>query len=763
MNSLALNEFRERQWKAIALSQSLVLKTWADPSRKSDDNNLRILVIMSTNDLLIYTSALEYAIDRDPLIVTPETPIADVLALMSQIRSSCPLPNPSEISDSSILHRIRASCALVMAPSHIPRNKRRTAEITEDRWSRDRDSNAGILGIFTERDIVRLTATGQDFKHIPVSKVMRHPVITLSQADSRDIFTALSLFRQHRIRHLPIVDREEKLIGMVTPETIRQALQPANILTRLRYVKDVMSQGVIQALPEASVLDLAQQMAEHRVSCIVITQTNHEPYKMPIGIVTERDIVQFQALEIDLNKLKAKDVMSSPLFCLSPADSLWFAHQEMQQRHVRRMVVTGPQGELIGIVSQTSLLQALEPTEMYGVIEALQQAVEGRTSELQIMNEQLQSEIGERERAELELKKAHDNLQKLVDERTAQLQAANEKLKQDLRERKRVEAALRQSEAELRQQAQRLKNALQELQQTQTQLIQAEKMSSLGQLVAGIAHEINNPVNFIYGNLDHASHYIEDLVQLIHLYEQQYPHQSSVIEEFTEAIDLDFLIADLPKLLHSMQQGAERIRQIVLSLRNFSRLDEAEIKRVNLHDGLDSTLLILQHRLKGKPGHVTIDMIKDYGELPLVECYAGPLNQVFMNLLSNAIDALEEKALHLGRNQDLFKPRVRIRTGVKNTDQVAIAIADNGCGMTEAVRQRLFEPFFTTKTVGKGTGLGLSISYQIVVEKHRGKLQCISTPGEGTEFLIEIPIHQNNPEPPVIELNASDSQNPSFS
>ncbi|MBD1893660.1 ATP-binding protein [Coleofasciculus sp. FACHB-129] len=290
--------------------------------------------------------------------------------------------------------------------------------------------------------------------------------------------------------------------------------------------------------------------------------------------------------------------------------------------------------------------------------------------------------------------------------------------------------------------ATRLETTLQELQRTQSQLVQSEKMSSLGQLVAGVAHEINNSVNFIYGNLAPASEYTRDILGLLQLYQQQYPHPTPEIQDEIAAIDLDFLIKDLPKLLSSMNVGAERICEIVRSLRNFSRLDEAEMKLVDIHEGIESTLLILQNRFKSKPDHPPIQLIKEYGNLPKVECYPGQLNQVFMNLLTNAIDALDES--NKKRSLEQIKADasiIRIRTDVLTNNRVAIKISDNGPGMAEEVRKRLFDPFFTTKPVGIGTGLGLSISYQIVVEKHGGQLKCISAPGQGAQFLIEIPLH----------------------
>lgn len=715
---------------------------------------------MLINNALLYSATLEYAIDANLLIVAPDTPLTNVLALMSEARSCCNLPVAGSATESYILSEMRASCVLV-------------AEGVAGycRLPNQSISKSQILGIFTERDIVKLTAAGKDLKNFTVAEVMSAPAITLTKSESQGIFTALALFRQHRIRHLPIVDKQGQLLGIVTPETIRRALQPANLLTRLRSVKDVMNPQVIQALPSASVFELAKLMAEHQVSCVVIVEKKNTSYSIPVGIVTERDILQFQALELNLSKLRARDIMSTPLFCLSPDNSLWEAHQQMQKRHVRRLVVTGCQGELLGIVSQTSLLQALDPREMYGIIEILQQVVEERTSELKQINERLQQEILVRQQAEKALLQARDNLQRQVEERTAELRAINARLLQDIWDRQRVEDALRQSEAQLRQQAQQLQKALHELQQTQSQLIQAEKMSSLGQLVAGIAHEINNPVNFIYGNLSYAAQYIEDLLYLLKLYRQAYPNPTPEIIQQSEKVDLEFLMADLPKLLNSMKVGAERIRQIVLSLRNFSRLDEADKKRVDIHEGIDSTLLILQHRLKGKQGLPPIQVIKDYSILPPVDCYAGTLNQVFMNILSNAIDAIEQaysqqkntntddKNSSISSNSECPLPMIRIRTEMIENERVVVRIADNGVGMPESVRSRLFEPFFTTKPVGKGTGLGLSISYQIVVEKHHGRLECISEPGKGTEFIIEIPIKQQKRPQTHLFLNSSPQAN----
>ncbi len=288
-----------------------------------------------------------------------------------------------------------------------------------------------------------------------------------------------------------------------------------------------------------------------------------------------------------------------------------------------------------------------------------------------------------------------------------------------------------------------LEELLEKLHSTQVQMVQSEKMSSLGQLVAGIAHEINNPVNFIYGNLNHVQEYAQNLLGFIQLFQTHYPDPVPAIKTEAEEIDLEFIQTDLPKMLDSMEMGTDRIRQIVLSLRNFSRLDEADCKAVDIHEGIDSTLLILQHRLKAKPESPVIQIIRNYSHLPLVECYPGQLNQVFMNILVNAIDTLEEANEKRIRQKIKENPsQIKIQTSLVDSAWVKIVISDNGIGIPEAVRQRIFDPFFTTKAVGKGTGMGLPISYQIVTEKHGGKLDCFSIPGERTEFIIQIPIQQ---------------------
>lgn len=338
-----------------------------------------------------------------------------------------------------------------------------------------------------------------------------------------------------------------------------------------------------------------------------------------------------------------------------------------------------------------------------------------------------------------------------------------------LRERKQAEEALKKSEAQERKKARELEKTLSELKITQAQLLLSERMASLGSLVAGIAHEINNPTNFIYGNIEPAKDYLQNLLELINLYRQHYPQPIREISQKIEEIDLDFIAQDFPELIDSMNTGAIRIRRIVESLRKFSHLDEAKSQRVDIHKEIDNTLFLLQHRLQPTSHRSQIRIIKKYAQMPKIECYPSQLNQVFMNILANAIDALEEKvqkksipkqsipkqsipkqsisSLHadvsVGESVEIsLIPTIVIYTEIINSEQIGIRIIDNGIGMTEKVKKYIFDPFFTTKSVGKGTGMGLSVSYQIIVENHHGELQCVSRLGEGTEFIITIPIRQ---------------------
>ncbi|WP_308189821.1 ATP-binding protein [Nostoc sp. XA010] len=321
---------------------------------------------------------------------------------------------------------------------------------------------------------------------------------------------------------------------------------------------------------------------------------------------------------------------------------------------------------------------------------------------------------------------------------------AYQQLEEEVAQRKQAEAALLASEGQLRQQAQDLEKAIQDLQQVQMQIIQSEKMSALGNLVAGVAHEINNPVGFLKGSLNNATEYIQDLLNHLHQYQQAYPNPSSNIQDHAEEIDLEFLAEDLPKLILSMKGATDRVGDISTSLRTFSRSDTEHPVQFNLYQGLDSTLLILKYRLKANELRPAIEVVRLYDKIPAITCFSGQLNQVFMNILANAIDALEESNQRQSYEYLKQHPnRITIKTALTEDQQsVTIRIKDNGIGMTDDVKQKIFEHLFTTKGVGKGTGLGLAIARQVIVDKHHGTLNCVSSPGNGTEFIIEIPVQQ---------------------
>lgn len=344
---------------------------------------------------------------------------------------------------------------------------------------------------------------------------------------------------------------------------------------------------------------------------------------------------------------------------------------------------------------------------------------------------------------------------------TQTLADQNQLLKQEIQRREQADAELhllnQELEARIANRTEELSSALYQLQQAQVQLVQKEKLSMLGELVAGVAHEINNPISFIANNLEPAIEYVADITESIHLYQKHYPNPHPEIFGFVKDIDLNFALEDLAKLLASMHLGTERIRDISMSLRNFSRSDTKSLMPADLHQGLDSTLLILKHRLKGNKHRQAITVVRNYGNLPEVVCYPGQINQVFMNLLSNAIDALDDtdylaqltgsmnSAQIVPLVSQPLEPTIYIYTECLESNYVTIRIVDNGPGMTDKIRDRVFEPLFTTKQVNQGTGLGLSISRQIVVERHGGQLTCSSCPGRGSEFVINLPVSAEVP------------------
>jgi len=343
--------------------------------------------------------AIQDAIDRNPLVVTPDTPLVEAIALMNQARgSSCSLSNKANKDIGATMTGARSSCVLVMSG-----------------WE--------LLGIFTERDIVQLTAKRLNLEEIKIGQVMTQPIVSLPETNLKDVFAPLFLFRRYRIRHLPIVDSQGGLVGTISPESIRQVLQPVNLL-KLRRVADVMSQEVIHAPLTASILTLAQLMAQHGVSCVVIVEGDENSCLLPVGIVTERDIVQFQYLQLELGKIEAREVMSTPLFLLTPEDSLFAAYQEMERRRVRRLVVSWNWGKGLGIVTQTSLLRVFDPMEMYGAIELLQSTVR----ELETQKAVLEGQVNYSSEEVVETVNSHQENEKKIESLLSKLQVGLESL-----------------------------------------------------------------------------------------------------------------------------------------------------------------------------------------------------------------------------------------------------------------------------------------------------------------------------------------------
>ena len=500
---------------------------------------------------------------------------------------------------------------------------------------------------------------------------------------------------------------------------------------------------VVTAFVNDSVQRLSALMLEHHVPCLIIinefdpsdtlpgTVAGKLQSLNPVGLVAEREIVQYQVSEPKLHSVCAQTIMRPLALCvLPPKTSLLLAYQILTQQDLEYGVVEW-QGELLGLLSRASLLQAFNPVVMQGLLEDTRKHLSRVTDQLVDTQEQLHREQLAYQQAQLDFSAAKVQSRQQSDERTAELAEMNIQLKKDLRKRKRVEEALKQT--------------LKTLQSAQIQVIQNERMAGLGHFVAGVAHEINNPVNFIHGNLKPAQVYAEELLTLVNYYQTSDPILATQPEtEKLEEIDIAFLSEDFPKLLNSMRMGTERIREIVKSLRNFSRLDEAEMKPVDIQEGIENTLMLLANRFKAQPGQQAIRVVETYGQIPMVECFASQLNQVFWHLLSNAIDALRLHYTPQASGADEIGT-IQIRTEKIESNRVAIYITDNGPGIPESERTKVFDPFYTTKPVGKGTGLGLSISHQIIVEKHNGNLYYHSTPGQSTEFVIELPCTLSSP------------------
>jgi signal transduction histidine kinase/CBS domain-containing protein len=782
------------------------------------------------------------AINRHPLITTSDTLVKDAIALMSQTRNSC---------------------ILVLSSS---------------------DPSSTLIGVFTERDFVRLTATGSDLSHLSLASVMTTKLITITESEAENSLFALNLLRQHRIRHLPVVGEAGNLIGIITPQSLREIIKPIDLL-RLKRVSEAMSKRVIYAYGTASLLELAQLMAKERISCVVIVEEkgNGETWKrpdeentitqflIPIGIVTERDIVQFCNLGLDLQNIPASTVMSTPLIPIKPTDSMWNANQLMQQHRLRRLVVCNEQGELIGIITQTGVLEAINSVEVYQTVETLNHLVEEQTSELRQLNDKLQEEINTRqlieqklhtsehkmraafeamtdvvlvlytqdkEIADIEIVPTNSNslyksgidlvsqtVEQFFQQETSEIwlkkiqQAIDTKqtlnfeyslhgdgqeiwfstsispisdqsviwVGRDISEAHQQALQRQKAEEELRKKNEELANTLQQLQATQQELIHSEKMAALGQLVAGIAHEINTPLGAIRASAQNTTDALEEsLSELPQLYQRLSPQQQTeffallnksltnelqvttkekrqikraltqqlqanqianaqlIADMLTdiriyENIELFFSIfqspdvrwilqlvynlARLPLNCKNITIAVERAAKIVFALKNYARYDNSGTKQLAQIQDGIETVLDLYHN-QIKKG---IEISRDYQNLPPILCYPDELMQVWTNLIDNAIHAMQGKG------------NLEIRV-LQQDNQVLVQVTDFGAGIPPEIQDKIFEAFFTTKPPGEGSGLGLDIVMKIL-KKHDGKITLYSVPGR-TTFSVWLPFAQ---------------------
>lgn len=654
---------------------------------------------------------LQQAIDSQPLTVSPDVSLTEAISRMSQHRSSY--------------------IAIVEGET--------------------------LVGIFTERDVVRLASQPADLTTLPIDRVMSSQLVTISEAQSQNLFAVLSRLRSAQIRHLPIIDDLGKLRGILTAQNLRQALTPTDLL-QMRYVADVMVADVVTAAPTDSLLAVAQQMANRRKSCIVIcTPSPENNPKYPVGILTERDIVRFQVRGLDFKATLAVEAMSAPLFPLKPDATLWEAHQLMQQQDVRRLVVADNTGALAGIVTQSTLLEAIDPADLNVKIELLQQAISEKTQALSHANAQMQREMVQRIEAEAQVRRLNADLEARVRERTAQLEASNRELQ----------------------------NTLQRLQTAQDELIQAEKMVALGQLIGGVAHEINTPLAAIRSSASNLSGFLTQILQELpnsiqkfsfegyadfckllersnsslstlstrekrkarrqsieQLESENIPNADRIAETLVELGLCDDLASWLPLLkkaesetllnsvyrISSMKKSlevisiaTERAAKVVLALKQYIYPQPAEKIKTNILDGIETVLTLYQSQFKHG-----VEIVRNYDpSLPEIFCYPDELQQVWMNLIQNA--------LHAMKNQGVISIEV-----CRQDNSIWVEFIDSGLGIPPEILHLIFDMFYTTKKIGEGSGMGLYLVKKIV-DKHSGDIRVESEPGR-TEFTIVLPI-----------------------
>ncbi len=675
--------------------------------------------------------SLEQVIDRHPLQIAPELPLTEVIRLMHEWGNSCYLSEELEHSEASSLAQLNNSCALIVVDSQ-------------------------LRGIFSERDLVRLVAEGIELGQMTVEEVMSRELITLTLTGSEDIFTALDLLRQHRIRHLPIIDAGHQLLGLITEKNIRQNLQPINLM-KWRRVEEIMTTAVAHAPTTASVRQVAQLMAHQRVSCVAIVEEREDSRLIiPQGIITERDIVQFQNLRLNLEQ-PAQKLMSSPLFLVSPQDSLWSIHQLMKQRRVRRLLVAGDQGELAGIITQSSLLQVFDPTEMYGVIEGLQRQVEQLESERAEFWQQrtASAEAKIREQAAL-LDVATDAImvrgldgqilfwnrgaEKLYGWRQEEAleQDANQLLEREsgseLGEIQQLVTEKDQWQGELQQVTKAgqeivvlsrwtlvqdeggnpssflvVNTDITEKKQLENQFLRAQRLESLGTLASGIAHDLNN--------------IFTPILAVTQILPRHLPELEPNLQELLSICQ------------SNVQRGADLVQQIL----TFTRGAESERIPVQVQHLIREIQQIAQETFP-KTIEIQTSVSKN---LWTVNGDATQLHQVLMNLAVNARDAMANGGtLRISaENYAIEGDYARRHLEAQEGEYVLVTVSDPGTGIAADIQERVFEPFFTTKEIGQGTGLGLSTVLGIV-KSHGGFIDVESQLGRGSQFRVFLPADQ---------------------
>ena len=686
----------------------------------------------------IQLPALEDIIERDPLTVNPDLLVVDAIALMSQARGqNVPVKN-TEPNVNIAAHKSSSYVVAVEARQ--------------------------LIGVFTERDVVKLIAQGSDLSELKISQVISQPALALQESETSDTFTALSIMRQHQIRHLPVVSNEAQLIGIITHSSIRRVLDPSAVL-KMRYVSEIMTSQVIQSPGDVSLLSLAKLMSIERVSCVVIvenqTREDIRSLTIPVGIITERDLVQFQVLEVDLKKIQARDVMSTPLFCLSPSDSLWQAHQLMRSKRVRRLVVAQQKGELAGIVTQTSILSSFDPLEMSKVINLLQFQVDKQTIELRQIHQQLENQL-QMTRSRLRhlllsspaiiySRQITDDLLALsfVSENVSSMLGyqSSEFLSDPLFWSERIHSEERpgvlnelsqlfengEGASEyrfchqngnyrwLRDEFKLVRDAtgkpielvgywidITEKKQIESQLFHTQRLESLGALASGVAHDFNNILTPILAT-----------AQLLPL---KFPHLDQQTRELLEVLE------------DSSRRGAELVQQIL----SFAR--KAEGKLINLQL---AHLLLEVVRIAKTSFPKSIEICRELPSSRILWHVLGDptqVHQVLMNLCVNARDAMPHGGtLTIGvENVFVDENYARLNTQAQVGPYVVVTIRDTGVGMSEEIKSRIFEPFFTTKEANQGTGLGLSTALSII-KNHRGFVHVYSEVGKGTQFKVYLP------------------------